>query len=247
MKYRKWLTWAIALLFLVCQVALVYARGGRSFGGGGRSFGGSFGGSRSFGGSFGGSRSSGGFGGSRSTYATPAPSSRPSYGGSFDQRSPSPGGTFSTPAPSSRPSFGGSTSGSRGNISTPPPSSRPTYGGRTGGYGGQPYSERLGRNQTLVHYPDRTVTYNHYWGGVMVPMGYSPFPFYGYHYFWWLPFISSPHYHSPYYGPAPVSHHAGFFGTLIGILFLILIIWLAVKIIQALARLILGGNSRVYR
>ncbi len=59
--------------------------------------------------------------------------------------------------------------------------------------------------------------------------------------------ISSPHYHSPYYGPAPVSHHAGFFGTLIGILFLILIIWLAVKIIQALARLILGGNSRVYR
>jgi len=98
-----------------------------------------------------------------------------------------------------------------------------------------------------VNYGDRTVEYHHYWGGVMAPMGYSPWPFYTYHYFWWLPFVHSPYYVSPYYGPGPV-YHAGFLGTLLGIIVLVLVIWLAVKIIQALARLFSGGGGyRAYR
>lgn len=196
---RRWWVVLPALLLALGSVApaAVEARG---FGGGSRSFGRSGG----FGGGFG-SRRSTGIGGlfGRST------PSRPTFGGGFFNRSRTPSGladrrgtNFSTPPPSARPG------------SLPSTMKTPSFGGRVARQG----------SRTTVYDGNRTITYDRGWGGVPVPMGSSPLPYYAFFFMPWL-------FHNPYhYGMG--APHVGVLGSLVSLLVLGLVVVVGVALVS---------------
>jgi hypothetical protein len=229
MKTIRLAIFATVFVFLASEVC---ARGfgrvggfGRIGGGGGLSFGRRVGG---FGGTFG-RRPTPFFAQPRRSAPSTVFSPPPRVPGARPYSS-RPDTNLETPLPSAKPGarsrtniFSGDT-----NLGTPP-SARPRVGsggaaGSAGTFGG-------------VKYPtparDRYVIYERGYGGVYVPSGYSPWPFYAWFLFPWL----FPH---PYPAGFAYAHHVGFFGAVltavITLVVLGLVVWLVVVLFRSAFR-----------
>jgi|GEM_PF-2050651 len=239
---------AILLGFLlVCSAS--FARGGfgggRSFGGGGfgRSSGGfSFG--RSSGGFSFGRRSGGSFGGGLFGSRRASPSF------SLPRRTPSPPSVILAPPPRTpgaapRTGFGstnigagpsarpGARYGTGVSDATPTnigrgPSARPSGGATTRPYGVGSFGST--RNPTGY---GSNYEYRRGLGGVYVPVGYSPWPFYGWYFLPWL----FPHPYPPGFGYAYHASPLGsLFAMLLGLAIATLAIWLIYRVVKGAMR-----------